>query len=74
MGLTILRTFHETMSLKKTAASRPRGTANTSAAKETYREPTMMAKAPKTGGTAVGRQFWLARNSVRLDWDRKPRD
>ena len=49
-----MRICQETMSLKKTAARRPKGTANTRAAKETYSDPTMMAKAPKTGGSAVG--------------------
>jgi len=48
--------------------------ANTRAAKDTYREPTTIAREPKTGLSAVGRQFRSVRNSTRLYPDRKPRD
>ena len=66
IGLTMLRTFQETMSLRKTAARMPSGTAKSRAPAETYSEPAMRATTPKTGGSAVGYQLLLVKNSARL--------
>ena len=64
--------LYETTSLRKTAAITPIGTEKNNAAKVTYTEPTIKAKAPNSAlPCACGYQAVLVRNSIMLNLPRK---